>query len=362
MPADPPRPPDSGPISRIRTRSGAEAGARPPDGSGDADAVPAPEPARLPALTEAPRALAWPVRGGRRAAVLQALMVTGLWSSSWVLIKLGLTDERLDPVLFAGLRYSLAALILLPFGVCALGASAVRLGDRRVLVPIAALGLVSYAVTQGAQFVALSLLPSVAVSLALASTPAVVALLGWRRRGERPSGLQFVGIVGLLAGAGLYFGRVELGEDARAGLVVAGLGTLANAASALMGRSLAVVARERVGGIVPLTALSMALGGGVLLAIGVATSGVPELSARAWTIVGWLAVVNTAAAFTLWNHTLKTLTAVESSVLNNTMLIQVAGLAWVFLGESLDARQIAGLLVAGGGVLLVQIVPAKDER
>ncbi len=45
----------------------------------------------------------------------------------------------------------------------------------------------------------------------------------------------------------------------------------------------------------------------------------------------------------------------ESSVLNNTMLIQVAVLAWVFLGEALSARQIGGVVLAGLGALLVQI-------
>jgi drug/metabolite transporter (DMT)-like permease len=42
-------------------------------------------------------------------------------------------------------------------------------------------------------------------------------------------------------------------------------------------------------------------------------------------IIGWLSVINTAFAFTLWNHTLRTLTAVESSVMNNTVLVQIAG-------------------------------------
>ena len=40
-------------------------------------------------------------------AVLQALLVTFLWSTSWVLIKFGLTG--IPPLTFAGLRYSLAS-------------------------------------------------------------------------------------------------------------------------------------------------------------------------------------------------------------------------------------------------------------
>ena len=52
---------------------------------------------------------------------------------------------------------------------------------------------------------------------------------------------------------------------------------------------------------------------------------------------------------------MRTLTAVESSVINNTMLPQIAILAWVFLGESLDARQILGLLLVAVGTLIVQV-------
>jgi drug/metabolite transporter (DMT)-like permease len=51
---------------------------------------------------------------------------------------------------------------------------------------------------------------------------------------------------------------------------------------------------------------------------------------------------------------MRTLTAVESSVLNNLMLIQIAVPAWIFLGETLDARELAGPLVAFAGIAAVQ--------
>ncbi len=47
-------------------------------------------------------------------AVLQALFVTFLWSTSWVLIKIGLQEE-IPSLTFAGLRYTLAFLVVLPF-------------------------------------------------------------------------------------------------------------------------------------------------------------------------------------------------------------------------------------------------------
>ena len=41
-----------------------------------------------------------------------ALLVTVLWSSSWVLVRWGLDDEGLTPITFAALRYGLAAAVL----------------------------------------------------------------------------------------------------------------------------------------------------------------------------------------------------------------------------------------------------------
>jgi drug/metabolite transporter (DMT)-like permease len=88
----------------------------------------------------------------------------------------------------------------------------------------------------------------------------------------------------------------------------------------------------------------------------------PSMSPTAWLIVCWLAVVNTALAFTLWNLTQRTLSAVESSIVNNTMLIQIAVLAWIFLGERLGWKEVAGLTVAALGVLLVQLGEAGRRR
>ena len=44
-------------------------------------------------------------------ALLQALLVTFIWSLSWVFIKIGL--QGIPPITFAGLRYTLAFLCLL---------------------------------------------------------------------------------------------------------------------------------------------------------------------------------------------------------------------------------------------------------
>jgi drug/metabolite transporter (DMT)-like permease len=93
--------------------------------------------------------------------------------------------------------------------------------------------------------------------------------------------------------------------------------------------------------------------------VGLSRQGLPHLSWSSWGMILWLALVNTAFAFTLWNHTLKRLTAMESSLINNTMLIQIALLAWVFLDEPLSPKGVVGIILAAVGVLAVQLASPK---
>jgi drug/metabolite transporter (DMT)-like permease len=57
----------------------------------------------------------------------------------------------------------------------------------------------------------------------------------------------------------------------------------------------------------------------------------------------------------MWNHTLRTLSAMESSIINNTMLFQIAILAWLFLDEALTWPRIIGMALAAVGALMVQL-------
>ena len=317
---------------------------------------------RCPALTEP--TIREPRSGQRHALALgQALLVTFLWSTSWILIKIGLDDLDLAPISFAGLRYALAAAILLPFGVRAMRAAhANEPIGRGLLARTAVYGLLFVAVAQGAQFAALSVLPATAVSLVLSSIPAVVALMALGSGQERATAWQAAGIGLLSLGAILYFGPFDLVDGAAPGFLAAAICVLAAAGSSHLGRRLARDATRHLGGPTGLTASSMAVGALALLVTGVALEGWPRLDGIGWLIVGWLAVVNTAFAFTLWNHTLRTLTAVESSVVNNTMTVQIAILAIVFLGELLAPIQLVGLLLAAGGAAVVQLAPFVRRR
>ena len=283
-------------------------------------------------------------------AVLQALLVTFLWSTSWVLIKIGLEDIPALP--FAGLRYTLAFLFLLPFALQSGKLAVLRRLPAGMWLRLLLLGLVFYTATQGAQFLSLAYLPAMTVSLLLSSTTILVGLLGIVLLREQPTAVQWGGTALYLAGIGVYSYPLSVPSDEVVGLVIAIAGVLANALSSILGRDV-----NRSGDLEPMTVtvVSMGSGGFLLLAIGIATAGFPSLTLTHWAIILWLAAVNTALAFTLWNYTLRTLSAMESSIINNTMLFQIAVLAWLFLGEPLGWRQMLGMILAALGTLLVQI-------
>jgi drug/metabolite transporter (DMT)-like permease len=286
--------------------------------------------------------------------VLQALLVTVLWSTSWVLIVIGL--EEIPALPFAGLRYTLAFLCLLPFALRGGLVSKLRRLPAGMWARLLLLGLLFYAVTQGAQFLSLAYLPATTASLLLSFTAVLVALLGIVFLRERPAAMQWAGTGLYLAGVAVYFFPLSLSGGEGIGLLVAGAGVAANALSSILGRDV-----NRRGDLDPMTVtvVSMGFGAAVLLAGGVAIQGLPRLALVHWAIILWLAVVNTALAFTLWNHTLRTLSAMESSIINNTMLFQIALLAWLFLGQPLAWRQVAGMVLAALGTLLVQVRQGK---
>ncbi len=307
-------------------------------------------------------------------AVFQALFVTFLWSTSWVLIKIGLED--IPPLTFAGLRYALAFVCLLPFAIRSRQLTSLRSLPVGAWAQLIALGLLLYSVTQGAQFLSLFYLPTVTSSLMLSFTTVIVALMGIFLLGERPTVMQWGGTGLYLAGVLIYFYPVSLPDSEVLGLVVAGVGVLANALSAVLGRHV-----NRSDDLTPMTVtvVSMGIGAMVLLGVGIAVQAfealapdapplavvslavqivvqeLPSMTPTNWAIILWLAVVNSAFAYTLWNHTLRTLSAMESSIINNTMLFQITVLAWVFLGEHLTWQEVVGMVLAALGTVVVQI-------
>jgi drug/metabolite transporter (DMT)-like permease len=286
----------------------------------------------------------------RLTVILQALFVVFLWATSWVLIKIGL--HEIPPLIFAGLRYFLAFMCLLGVTLLSKARDEMRNYPKALWGRLLLLGGLFYAATQGASFVALAYLPAVTVNLLWSFSSVLVALLGIVWLSEKPSMLQWGGVTLAMLGALAYFYPASLPRTAMLGVSVAAVGIFANAVSSILGRDVNRSSRYHP---VVITTISMGAGSIVLMSAGLVVEGFPHIDSQGWAIIAWLALVNTAFAFTLWNHTLRRLTAMESSIINSTMLIWIPVLAVLFLGETINAKELIGLVIAGLGTLVVQV-------
>lgn len=288
-------------------------------------------------------------------AVLQALFVVFLWGTSWVFVKFGLHD--IPPVTFAGLRYFLAFICLLVVLLFNNARIEIRSLTRPEWMRFAMLGVLLYAGTQGAVFVALAYLPAVTVNLLWSFTSVIIALLGVILLAEHPSLLQWAGMLVTILGAVIYFYPVEIPKHEVLGVTVAIVGVFANATATILGRSINRASRHNP---LAVTVISMGVGSIILLGAGYVFEEVPKFSLQNWAIILWLALVNTAFAFTLWNHTMRTLTAMESGIINGTMLIWVAIFAVLFLHETITSLELIGLVASGVGTTTVQLRSQKS--
>lgn len=294
----------------------------------------------------------------RSAAIMEALFVTLLWSTSWIMIKIGLRNN-LPPITFAGLRYTLAFLCLAPV-VLSLPSqrSALQRLTPREWGKLTILGVVYYTITQSAMFLALSLAPANMVSLLLNLTSVFVGVAGISLLNERPAAHQWTGISIAALGVGLYFFPITLSHTQANGAWVGLFCMAMNVISSLLSRG--VNSKRSIPPLI-VTFISMGIGALLMLALGAATQGMGSIQASDWLIISWLALVNTALAFTLWNHSLQVLSAVESSVLNSLMMPQIALLAFFFLGEELTWKHITGLVLVGIGSLIVQVKHPRNK-
>ena len=286
------------------------------------------------------------------AAVLLAIFVTFLWSTSWVLIKIGLRNN-LPPLSFAGLRYFVAFVCLIPIVLANPRERTILRNLNRVDWGILTIfGIVMIALAQGTQYISMDYLPTVTVSLLLNLNPIAVGFMSQIWYKERPTFMQWIGIVVSMAGTLIYFMPVNIPQAKAIGFLAAFAGILSNAYGTLLGRQ--TNQRSHLSPLV-VTFVSMGIGSVLMLAAGWATEGIGHPSLIDWGYIAWLAIVNTAFAFTLWYHTQRTLTAVESSLINSLMLPQIALLAFFFLGETVSIKEVVGLILVGLGVVVVQL-------
>lgn len=281
----------------------------------------------------------------RLFAIAETLLLALILGSTLVVSRLAL--HFLGPLSLTAFRYLFAFLILVPF------MPHRNLFGRwtpRTWLMLLLIGVSFYVLGNGALILGLRFLSATTDGLLLNLVPLLVLVAGVIWLKEMPTYMQLVGVVIVVLGGILFFSPgLSAGEPL--GLAIVTVGLLGNAAYGLLGRTLA---REGRVDTLSLTAIPLALGGLLLLPFALLIEGVPTFIPQAWGMVVFLAVINTAIAYVLYNHALKVLAAFELSVILSINPLITVLWSWLLLGERLQSLQILGMAVVVIGVALVQ--------
>lgn len=293
---------------------------------------------------------------GRKGAVIATLAAGLFWGSSFVVVKIGLSD--LDPYWFVFLRFSAAALVAV--------AAASFAGKHRETLRLLRHPFVLWlGVTNAAgfvlQFKGQTLTTAGKAALLVNSNTIFVAVASWFVLRERLGPLKTLGIAIGMAGVFLVTtgGRVSLvGGPAAAGdLLVLGAAVVWTAFVLLDKR---LVAAHHVD-ILALSAAMLLVTAAASLppALLFAPGRAPDLGWDLWPVI-YTAVLCTVIPFALWTWGMKFISATASSVILLVEVIFATTLAALVLGERLPAGALWGGLLIGVAVLLASL-GSKEE-
>ncbi|WP_406454337.1 DMT family transporter [Streptomyces sp. NBC_00876] len=203
-------------------------------------------------------------------------------------------------------------------------------------------------------YVAAQLLPTSTASTIMAASPVAMMLIAWALVAERPGLLPLAGAAAGIGGVCLMLLTGSAPADIR--------GVLASVAALLMS-SLGYILTKRWGAgtdILASTSWQLIAGGLLLLPLAAVVEGAPPaLDGPAVLAFGYVTVVATALAFAAWFAGLRHLPAATVGLIG--LLNPVTGvlLGTVVAGESLGPRQICGLVLVLGGIVLGRPVVRK---
>lgn len=289
-----------------------------------------------------------------------AILACLLWSTAFTGIKIGL--KYTTPIHFAGIRFFLSGLLILPFITEFRSKAVIALKHWKLVILI---GLLQTTILYALFYKGLNLVPGALGAMLIGSSPLFVAIIAhWMLHNDKMSPQKILSIgIGMLGVAIISLGRKDFQLSSTVPLGI-GILLLNNIAA---GFGNVVVAKE--GHKVPpmvLSSFSMIFGGGLLILISI------PMEHPTWDIypaeyyyaLGWLSFLS-AAAVTIW-YTLLRRKEVKVSNLNTwKFIIPVFGawLSWSFLpGESPDLVSLGGMVIIATSLLLLNAINRRADK
>src|SRR5881396_3869717 len=285
------------------------------------------------------------------------LTLCAVWSSTWLVIKIGLRD--LPPISYAGIRFLIAIIVLL-----AVSYGRVRLLPRRALdyAVLAFTGVLMFAVNYGLLFWGELYVSSGLAAVLQATIPIFGMLFAHLMLPDEPLRLhKLTGALLALGGVTMICGRL-LGFN---GLMAfwAGLGIVFGAAGAAFSN---VLLKARVIQLAPsmIAGWQMIFGAAPLLVTGFIVEGNParfHWSALSFFCLLYLAVIGSALTFLLLYWLLPRMTVAQ---LQSISLITPPGavmLGWAIGGETFPLSSLLGAAFVLTGIWMIFRKPDKRE-
>lgn len=278
------------------------------------------------------------------------LIVVLIWGANFSFMKMALAE--MSGMSFAGLRFSLAAIILLALLRWREGSIG---APRAAWWPLIWMGVLSNTLYQVFFMYGLTHTSVANASLIIATTPLMVSFLGavsgveaLRRPVVLGGLLGFTGVALILVGKGAELGVGRLAGDA----------AIFGATLCWAIFTLGVKALRAPISTLKLTALTMATGAPGLLLLG--APGLVALdwggvSARAWTGVAYSTLLAIVVAYALWNNGVRVVGSGRTAIFNSMIPLIAMLVAWPLLGETPRPIQIGGAMLILGGVLLARL-------
>lgn len=277
---------------------------------------------------------------------LQIVLFCALWSFAFVAGKVGVSD--CPPLILLAARFSLAGILIL--GISALRREPWTLRPRDVAI-CALLGLANNALYLGLGYVGLQTVSAGIGGLIVSANPVFTAVAAALLLHEALTWRKIAGLVLGVAGvAFIVWHRVAIGAEAWTGLGY----TLASLASIVAGtilfKRLAPHGSLWIGNGIQNLAAGLAL-----TPLAFSLSSVSDI-VPSWRLAGafaFLVLGGSIVAYWLWFRLLTLYGATAASAWHFVMPPLAMLFAWLVLGESIDGRDLLGVIPVAIGIYLV---------
>lgn len=287
------------------------------------------------------------MRDQRAVWLAQAMLVTFLWSASKIIIKLGL--GLVSPLVLIASIQTVSFLSILAY--YALRRPRVKWSfNRQEIQALALVGVIGFVAAPLFSVVGLKYVTGTTAGLFAGLSAVLTMMLGVLILRERPRSQQLAGILLALIGVYVFLSNGVAGGSAFGMLML----LLAEASYALNTVLTRFVVRQPGDETMATSLIGSGIGMAILLPLGL-------FSGSGWGALGqWQVLLSVVAvgmifgfAGMLWSAALDRLRALEAAIFENTMLIQIAILSIIFLGERPTVHNILGGAIVLAGAYLV---------